>query len=219
MSLEDLDAALSGGGAKSAFNKETPVGTTVTGTITDVSVQQITDYVTKKPKFWDGDRPQNQIVIILQTNQYDDSEDDGRRAIYIKTWGIWKENLMNAVQAAGYSTASDALKIGNTFTDTFTGTKPSSQGSDTKVHTYRITATQTNLEDALGETVNTSTGELTPAPVTQAPVAAAAPVAAPDPVATAHQLIALNIPANIIATQTGLPDVVISALIAAAKAA
>lgn len=225
MSLDALDAALAGGGGKSAFNKETPLGTSVSGIITDVSVQQITDFVTGKLKFWDGERPQMQIVIVIQTDLREDSEDDGKRAIYIKTWGVWKENLMTAVRAAGGQKAGDVLKPGNRFTDTYSGTKPSTQGSDTKVHTYKIETNQPALDDALGGSVDTGTGEITPAPqqavpapVAAAPVAApapapaAAPAGAPDPVATAKQLIALNIPDNVIAAQTGLADVVIAAL-------
>lgn len=224
MSLDDLDAVFSGSGAKSAFNQDTPLGTSITGTILDVSLQQITDYVTKQPKFWDGDRPQMQMVLIIQTQLnegVDDQgrQDDGRRAIYIKTWGLWKENLMKAVRAAGFAKVSDALAIGNKFTDTFTGTKPSAQGSPTKVHEYRIqAAAQTSLDDALAG-ADPSTGEIPAAvpvapPVQAAPVSAPAPAAVPadDPVAKARQLIAAGVDDATIAQVTALDPVVLNAL-------
>lgn len=220
MSLDSIDEALAGGGAKSAFTKESPVGTKVTGTILDASVQQIKDFVTGKPKFWDDQRPQEQIVVRLQTSLREDGDDDGVRGIYIKTWGVWKEALMEAVRAAGFTKVSQALAAGNEFTDEFYGTKPSNQGSDTKLHRYFIKPAQTSALDDLG--ADRSTGEI-PAqrPAAQAPVSAppaapqAPPAAAPaatDPIATARQLMALGIDDNTIAANTGLDAVVIAAL-------
>ncbi|WP_018135421.1 hypothetical protein [Acaricomes phytoseiuli] len=213
-----LNDALTGGGSKSAFTKETPVGTSITGTILEVSVQQLRDFANGKPKFWDNDRPQLQIVITIQTTLKEDPEDDGIRSIYIKTWGVWKQALMEAVKAAGGRQAADVLVPGAVFTDTFTGTKPSTQGSDTKVHAYKITPAQSSLDDALGGTVNTTTGEITPPPAaapqpSAVPAAQAAPApAAADPVDVARQLIAINLPDSVIQDQTGLSATVIAAL-------
>lgn len=212
-SIPDLNDALTGGGGKSAFTKETPVGTSVTGTILDVSVQQLRDFATGKPKFWDNDRPQLQIVITLQTDLREDGEDDGIRSIYIKTWGVWKQALMEAVRAAGGTKPADVLLPGAVFTDTFTGTKPSSQGSDTKVHAYKIVPAQSSLDEALG-TVNKSTGEIN---ASTQPTDASAPSLAgqsqePDPVNVAKQLITLQLPDTVIQERTGLSPTVIAAL-------
>lgn len=212
-----IDEVFSGGG-KSAFSKESPIGTSITGTVIDVSVQQIRDYMTGELKFWDGERPQQQLAIVLQTDLRTDAEDDGKRSIYIKTWGVWKEKLMEAVRAAGGTKLSDVLATGAIFTDTYVHDKPSKQGSPTKVHEYRIQPAQANVDAVLGGTVNTSTGEISPAPAAAPaqPAAPAAPAAAapaaPDPVELAKQLIGLGIPDNVISTQTGLSDVVVAAM-------
>ena len=218
MSLDQLDQVLAGAGAKGAFNIDTPVGTSVTGTITAVDVRQATDYVTGKPKTWDDGNPQMQIVITLATDLRDPAidDDDGTRAIYIKTWGPWKEALSEAIREAGGRKASDVLVPGARFTDTFTGTKPSTQGSPTKIHAYRITPAQTV---ALDQTVDV-TGlpeapapiPATPAPATAPATAAPQPAPAADPVATARQLIGLGVPDPAIATATGLPESVIAAI-------
>ena len=227
MSLNNLDDVLGGAGGTTAFNKETPMGTKFTGTIVDATVQQIKDIRDQKPKTWDDGRPQEQIVVRIQTAERTDEEDDGIRALYIKTWGVWKSALLEAVQAGGFGKLSEALAPGNVFSDEYYADKPAASAglSPTKLHRYTVAkGSPVALDAAIGGSVNTSTGEITaPAAVAApAPVAAAAPAAAPaapDPVATAKQLIALNIPDNVIAAQTGLADVVIAALRGQAAAA
>lgn len=221
MTENTLDDVLSGGGARSAFTKESPLGTTVSGTIVDATTSQINDYMTGKPKSWDDGRPQMQIVVRIKTDlnepREDGSPDDGVRGVYIKTWGVWKEALVDAIRGIGKVKVSEALVPGNTFSATFSGTKPSSQGSDTKLYSYAIKEAQGNLDDAMG--ADKGTGEMppqaapavTPAPVA-APAAAPAPAPASDPIATARQLIALGIDDNTIATNTGLDPTVLAAI-------
>jgi hypothetical protein len=226
MSLDSLDEVLSGGGAKSAFTKESPLGTTVTGTILDASTSQIHDYMTGKPKTWDDGRPQMQIVVRVQTEQRVDADDDGVRGVYIKTWGPWKESLMAAIKAIGKSKPSEALVPGYGFTATFSGTKPSQQGSDTKLYTYRIEPrAQAAVDQAFGaqqQGVQLDAPTPPPAfaqPAPAAPAPAPAPAAAGDPAelaAKAKQMIALGLPDAVIAQNTGLGLDIIAAVRAAA---
>lgn len=230
MSLDNLDDVLGGGGGATAFTKDTPMGTTFRGPIVDATVQQIKDIRDGKPKVWDDGRPQQQIVIRIQTDHRVDEEDDGVRALYVKTWGVWKSALTEAQAAGGFGRLSEALAPGNIFSDTYYGDKPAASSglSPTKLHRYEIAR---GSSPALDAAVNQTTGEVAapqqaapvqqqyqqvaPAPV---PAAAAAPApvaaapAAADPVATARQLIALGLPDNVIADQTGLADVVIAAI-------
>jgi hypothetical protein len=241
--LDSIDEALAGGGAKSAFTKDTPVGTRISGVIVDASVQQIKDYVTEKLKFWDDGRPQEQIAIRIKTDLRDPAreDDDGIRGVYVKTWGAWKEALLEAVRNSGQGKVSEALRPGGVFTAEFYGTQPSKQGSDTKLYRYQIQPAQSAALDSMG--ANPSTGEVAathqpvtppiayappvqaappvpqaapaaPAPVQQvpAPAAAPAPAAGPDPIATARQLIGLGIDDQTIAANTGLDPVVLAAL-------
>ena len=207
MSLDQLDQALSGGGAPSAFNADTPIGTSVTGKVISAEVRQLTDYVTGKPKTWDDGRPQMQVIITLQTEDRDPaiSDDTGERRVFIKTWGVWKEALNAAIKAAGGTKASDVLVPGAKFTATFTGTKPSSMGSPMKVYEYEIQpAAAAGVDQALD----------TPAP-------AAAPASAPDaqPAASGagnadqvKQLIAVGLGDEQIAAATGLDLTTVQAI-------
>jgi hypothetical protein len=229
MSLDSLDEVLSGGGAKSAFTKDSPLGTTVTGTILDANTSQIHDYMTGKPKTWDDGRPQMQIVVRIQTEQRVDADDDGVRGVYIKTWGPWKEALMAAIKGIGKSKPSEALVPGYGFTATFSGTKPSSQGSDTKLYTYRIEPRASQALDdpwapvqaaapAQPAPVTPQATAVTPQPVPVPPAAPAAP-AAGDPAELANkarQMIALGLPDAVIAQNTGLSMDIIAAVRAAA---
>lgn len=177
--LNVLDEAIAGG-AKSFFTKDSPIGSTVTGTITSVSVMQATDFATGQPLTWDNGDPRQQAVITLQTSLRDHAEDTGERGIYIKLWGVQKNALAQAVRKAGKEKASEALTIGSTFTATLTGTKPSQKGSPTKLYEYTIQpAAVAQLDTAVPP-------QATPMPMQDAsanPWAPQAPTPAPAPVA------------------------------------
>jgi len=183
MPLSNLDDALSGGGGTTAFTKDTPMGTSFTGPIVDAVVRQIKDIKDDKPKFWDDGRPQEQIVIRIQTNHRNDEEDDGIRSLYVKTWGVWKAALVEAINAGGFATTSQALAPGNIFTDTYYADKPAEKRgmSDTKLHRYEIAkGASPALDGAMG--ANVSTGELPPQVQPQQPVAQAQQAYQPQPV-------------------------------------
>ena len=220
MTLNQLDQILQGNGVKSAFTKDSPIGATITGTITDVAVRQVTDYMTGKPRTWDDGNPQMQIVITLATNERDASvqDDDGQRGGYITTWGPWTEALGVALKAAGGEKASDVLAPGAIFAATFTGTRPSSQGSPTKLYEYVIKPASVNALDQAASPA----APAVPAPVanvTSLPEAAPAGTPAPaaqDHVRLARQLIRLGLDDETIATQVQLPASVIAAIRTAA---
>lgn len=231
MSLDQIDKALAGAGAKSAMNKDTPVGTTVTGTVVEAALQQVRDYMTGEPKHWDDGNPQQQVVVKIQTSMREDAEDDGIRGVYIKTWGAQRDAFHEAVRNAGCTKASEALQPGGEFSITFTGTRPSKAGSDEKVYSYAIKpAPAAGLDAALNTPAPTAAqpaaftpppaapAQAAPAPAQQpAPAAAApAPAGGQDPAALAKQLITLGLPDEQIAATTGLDAAVITAIRAAA---
>lgn len=211
-----LDDALASSGAKSAFNKTSQIGDTITGPIVDATIKQRSDYYTKEPKYWNDGKPQNQVVVRIQTPERLDDEDDGIRGVYIKTWGTDKEALLAAIKEAGGSKASDVLIPGATFTATFTSTKPSDQGDDAKLYQYAINPNGAALDQAVA----------TPAPAA-APTPVAPPASAPQPtpaqpvvpagdditkkIETVKALIQLGQPDEAIAGVTGLDLAVIAA--------
>lgn len=138
--FDEMDKALQSG-HKSAFNADTPAGTTVSGTITGSDYRQVTDYSTKQPAFFPSGDPKMQIIINLHTNLRDNADDDGERSVYIPMWGAKKYALLDAIKAAGMTSASEAFTPGNLFAATFVGEerKQGSTGSYTeKIYRYEI---------------------------------------------------------------------------------
>ena len=131
------DLIANSGGITGAFNKYSPVGTTVQGQITSADVQQVHDFDSGKPLVWDDGSPQQQLRVVVQTGQIDPSieGDDGRRAIYVKWWGDQRKALLDAVKAAG----DNDVREGGMFRATFTGTKPNEKNprlNDIKLYSY-----------------------------------------------------------------------------------
>lgn len=136
--LRSLDEAVGGSGAPSLFKKDSPINHSGGGTIIDAVVRQIRDFVTKQPKTWDDGRPQEQVVVRVQTELRDTPDDDGVRGIYVKTWGPQVKALQEAISAAGFQTATAALAPGNQFFAQLTGTQPSQGGDPEKLYRYHI---------------------------------------------------------------------------------
>ena len=63
--------------ATAFFTKESKVGDTITGTITAVSLRQVRDYITNKPNYWEDNTPQQQIVIVVDSDELATGDDDG----------------------------------------------------------------------------------------------------------------------------------------------
>lgn len=189
--FDEMDKALQSG-HKSAFNADTPAGTTVSGTITGSDYRQVTDYSTKQPAFFPSGDPKMQIIINLHTNLRDNADDDGERSVYIPMWGAKKYALLDAIKAAGMTSASEAFTPGNLFAATFVGEerKQGSTGSYTeKIYRYEIRRGQQAaqaVDQALqggGSPWNQSQASApAPAPVQQAyQQPASAPQATPAP--------------------------------------
>lgn len=114
MSTQTPESFLLGGGAKSA--KFPSIGTVVGGVITDEpTVQQQKDITSGAPKFWDDGNPMMQLVVKVQTDEREDADDDGVRAIYIK--GQMKAAVAEAVRKAG----AKSLEVGGKLRVAYTG--------------------------------------------------------------------------------------------------
>lgn len=132
---DDLDRMLSGG-AKSAFRRETPIGTTVTGIIKEIEVRQATEYETGKPLTFPSGDPKEQIVVTIQAEglEPDDPDDDLVRAVYIKGWGQQRRAFQEAAKRDGKP------GVGDRFTATFARLGVNQKGGfPPKEFEYRIT--------------------------------------------------------------------------------
>lgn len=106
------------GGTRSAFNKDSQPGATVTGTLaSDPDVRQATDFQTKQPAYFlKSGKPKFEVVFDLQTSQRDDQDDDGRRSVWVHWWGVQRDALTEAFKQFGRKPHK-----GDTMTVTFDG--------------------------------------------------------------------------------------------------
>lgn len=117
--LSSLGDLLAGNSAKAYFDANSQPGDTVTGVIEKIETTQVNDFQTKQPAFWNDGRPKEQIHVIIQTQLCDPSveEDDGRRSLWVKGWGIQLKAFRDACRQAGVKTP----KPGDTITERFVG--------------------------------------------------------------------------------------------------
>ena len=117
--LSSLGDLLAGNSAKAYFGADSQPGDTVTGVIEKIETTQVNDFQTKQPAFWNDGRPKEQIHVIIQTQLRDPSveDDDGRRSLWIKGWGIQLKAFREACRQAGVKIP----KPGDTITERFVG--------------------------------------------------------------------------------------------------
>lgn len=117
--LSSLGDLLAGNSAKAYFGANSQPGDSVTGVIEKIETTQVNDFQTKQPAFWNDGRPKEQIHVIIQTQLRDPSvdDDDGRRSLWIKGWGIQIKAFRDACRQAGVKIP----KPGDTITERFVG--------------------------------------------------------------------------------------------------
>lgn len=120
--LSSLGDLLAGNSAKAYFDANSQPGDAVTGVIEKIETTQVNDFQTKQPAFWNDGRPKEQIHVIIQTQLRDPSvdDDDGRRSLWIRGWGIQLKAFREACRQAGVKIP----KPGDTITERFVGLGP-----------------------------------------------------------------------------------------------
>lgn len=177
-----IDDFLFGGGARSAFPADAPIGTTVAGTITGFEMKQQTDK-DNNPRFFTSGDPMMMLLVTVQTDERLEDEDDGIRTLYAKggrgdtfkaTVGdgaSMKDAIADAIKTAG----AKSLAVGARLVVKRTGQgKRSGLNSAPWLYRAAYKAPELGLDALAG---------------TAAPVAAPAPVApapAPAPAAPAQ---------------------------------
>lgn len=174
--LDQIDQALSSG-TKSAFNKESPVGTKVRGPITNVDYRQVTDYTTQQPATFPSGDPKMQFLITIQAGPGDGKDDDGARTIYIPNWGKRKLALTEAIRDCGAEKGSEVLVPGVVFEAEYLG-EQKADGGPSGSYTYKAYRYAFDRNASTTAAANALTGQA------QAPAPAPAPTApaqtAPD---------------------------------------
>lgn len=223
--FDEIQSSLDGQG-QGLFTGAQP-GTTYTGTITSIAYTQQIDYQTRQPATFPSGDPKMQYVIRLLVPALVSDEDDGRRALYIKAWGVQRDWLLQAIEATGLKDANGkpsarlALAPGGEFTATFVREEKVQGKTSTytqNVYQYQITpAAVASLNQApapAAAPVQTAPAYQAPAPAPAAPVPAAPAAPAANPVELARQLHAAGVPIPQIVTQTGLEETTLHAILA-----
>lgn len=224
--LMSVDSLLSSNGAKSFFNGDSQVGAKVEGTVESVETMQVMDFQTKQPDYWANGKAKQQIHIVLQTALPPvDEDDDGRRSLWIKGWGVQLKALRDAAKAAGVT----APKKGDYMTAQYIGLGQRGNAPQApKLYKYTITpGTQASVNDLVSGsnqpaapfTAPTPATPVAPAPVAQAPASAAAVANVPPTInqpqvnpAVVTQLAVIGKTAEEIAGITGVPVEAVQAL-------
>lgn len=151
-------------------------GDTVSGIIESVTAGQVHVYdsinqrPTNQPDYWQDGSPKVQVIVTIDTGTRDPSveDDDGRRSVYIKGWGLQKRAWLNAVRAAGLRKSSD-VKPGDRFTATFTGYDPNSKNPNNPAKMFEYTIEhQSAVDQAMpAQPVPTATQSVTAQQTTQ----------------------------------------------------
>ena len=104
MTQDANEYLMSGGVASAKFEKP---GAIVRGVIVrKPDLQQQRDFTKGTPLTWDDGSPRQQIRVTLATDEHEDDDDNGERAIYLKG------ALLKAVQAAVKAAGAKGLEVG-----------------------------------------------------------------------------------------------------------
>lgn len=120
MTPEQMLASIESQSSKGA--KFEQPGTSISGIIENVTANQIRDFKSHQPKFFDDGHPQMQVLVTINTGVTDPmvKDDDGRRTVYIKGFGLQRHAWLQALHNAGLRKAAE-VRPGDRFTATFTG--------------------------------------------------------------------------------------------------
>lgn len=120
MTPEQMLASIESQSSKGA--KFEQPGTSISGIIENVTANQICDFKSRQPKFFDDGQPQMQVLVTINTGVTDPmvEDDDGRRTVYIKGFGLQRHAWLQALHNAGLRKAAE-VRPGDRFTATFTG--------------------------------------------------------------------------------------------------
>lgn len=196
--LASLGQLMNGGGAKSFFTGDSQPGEMVEGEIVSIEVTQVNVFGKKQPDYWQNGDPKQQIHIVLQTQLPPvDSDDDGRRSLWVKGWGAHLKALRDAAKKAGV----DEPHVGDRMRAKFMGFGERGKASQLpKVYEYTIIpASQAAVSNLMGggasatpapvqsQSPTPATSASTPVPQVQSP----APAPQAQPTVDANQIIQL----------------------------
>lgn len=191
------------GGTRSAFNKDSQPGATVTGTLaSDPDVRQATDFQTKQPAFFlKSGKPKFEVVFDLQTDLREDPDDDGRRSVWVHWWGVQRDALTEAFKQFGRKPHK-----GDTMTVTFDGfVQLENAPQPAKHYTFKFEAGLPGLAQKAAPTTATTAPAAAGAFITPAAPAVQGGTLTAQQIAQIQQLKAVGKTPDEVAALTGIP--------------
>lgn len=125
-----------GGGSPSLSWKDKPIGTTVTGTVTEApKLVQSRDFETGEPAFWPAGRdgqinPKMAVVLAFEV---------GGEALSV--WAVKPSAMFAAIASAQKNAGGHRIDIGDTLTITYAGDKPNENPRLNAAKQYTATVT------------------------------------------------------------------------------
>ena len=115
---ETNDLLMGGGGSKAAaFNA---IGDSVTGFVVALDSRQATVIGSASPAFWPDGNKKMVSIITLQTEEHDDEEDDGQRAVWVPIPSQIRTVIADAVRKAGEKGIEDGTLHWSAIDDSLT---------------------------------------------------------------------------------------------------
>lgn len=125
----DPNAFLMGGGAKSAAFKS--IGDQVQGTILSCVTRQQTE-PGGKLKFYEDGNPMEQLVVTILTQEQENEDDDGLRAVYVKG------QMRAALRAAVLKSGEHGIEEGGEIIVRFSAELPAQTKGFSATKQYRV---------------------------------------------------------------------------------
>jgi hypothetical protein len=177
--MTDANELLMRGGVPSA--RFPTIGASVEGIIVrEPYTVHRREYMTRKLMFWDDGSPQEQVVVLLASNERQPNvpHDNGVRALYLR-YG----NRMRAVQDAMYAAGVFTLEVGGWLKQTYTGDAAPTEdtgGKPAKLWVAQYVPPQAMTGDAAPPGLSSAVPTLVPVPAPAAvPLATASPAPMP----------------------------------------
>lgn len=113
------------------------IGDTVEGEIVAIRTKQLPKFGTDVPEVWPSGEPKMTPIVTVQTEVYEDDEDDGRRDVYLRNNAFTA--FGQALREAYKTRPTDEQVIGSVLKIRFHKTEKSGKGQPRKLFLARIT--------------------------------------------------------------------------------
>lgn len=176
-----IAGAIADAGSGARTGKLEEVGDVLRGVVISAELRQARDD-DNKPDFWEDGNPKQQVVILLQTTldegpNDEGKDDDGKRAFYIKWWGLQKKAFLEAVRLAEVDDLYEGDEFAVKYLEDGDKDPKKKSWSAPKILKFKVKPApkSAGLSDEFGDDEDEAPAAKKAAPVERKPVKKAAP--------------------------------------------